>query len=79
MPDAGELASAWHGMLDQAAAVIDLLPPEEAGTCVLDSEDDLFTGGSADLARALAGRRIRFHSGSLGGAYPRLVTDNRRT
>ena len=76
-PGAGELASAWHGMLDQAASVIDLLPPEEAGTCVLDSDDNLFTGSSAHLARALAGSRIRFHAGSLGGAYPRLVTNNR--
>ena len=32
-----------------------------------------FEGASPD-ARALAQRRIRFHAGSLGGAYPRLVT-----
>ena len=73
-PDAGELASAWHGMLAQAASIIDLLPPEEAGHCVLDAENNLFTGSSSHLLRALAQRRIRFHAGSLGGAYPRLVT-----
>lgn len=73
-PDAGELASAWHGMLAQAAEVIDLLPPEKAGNCVLAGEDHLFTGGSDRLARALNRSRIRFHAGSLGGAYPRLVT-----
>ena len=34
----------------------------------------LFTGGSGRLPSALAQRQIRFHAGSLGGAYPRLVT-----
>ena len=73
-PDARALASDWHGMLDEAAAIIDLLPPEQAGNCVLDAENSLFTSGSGRLPRALAQRRIRFHAGSLGGAYPRLVT-----
>ena len=61
-------------MLAEAAAIIDLLPPEQAGNCVLDAENRLFTIGSGRLPRALAQRQIRFHSGSLGGAYPRLVT-----
>ena len=73
-PDAVELASAWHGMLAQAASIIDLLPPEEAGNCVLDAQHNLFTGSSAHTSRALAQGEIRFHAGSLGGAYPRLVT-----
>lgn len=73
-PDAGELASAWHGMLSEAALVVDLLPPAEAGNCVLDTENNLFTGGSGPLPRALARHELRFHAGSLGGAYPRLVT-----
>ena len=72
--NAVELASAWHGMLAQAASIIDLLPPEEAGNCVLDAQHNLFTGSSAHLSRALAQGEIRFHTGSLGGAYPRLVT-----
>ena len=61
-------------MLAEAAAIIDLLPPDEAGNCVLDTENSLFTGGSGRLSSALAQRQIRFHAGSLGGAYPRLVT-----
>lgn len=72
-PDAGKLASAWHNMLSEAALVVDLLPPAEAGNCVLDTENNLFTGGSGPLARALARHDLRFHAGSLGGAYPRLV------
>ena len=73
-PDARALASDWHGMLAEAATIIDLLPPEQAGNCVLDAENSLLTSGSGRLPRALAQRRIRFHAGSLGGAYPRLVT-----
>ena len=56
------------------ATIIDLLPPEQAGNCVLDTGNSLFTGGSGRLPNALAQRQVRFHAGSLGGAYPRLVT-----
>ena len=73
-PDARALASDWHGMLAEAATTIDLLPPEQAGNCVLDGENSLFTSDSGRLHRALAQRQIRFHAGSLGGAFPRLVT-----
>ena len=34
-PDPGELSKRWHHLLDSAAKVIELLPAEEAGKCVL--------------------------------------------
>jgi hypothetical protein len=35
-PDAAELSRRWHSMLDEARALISVLPPECAGTAVLD-------------------------------------------
>ena len=72
-PDARALAVTWRTALDQAAAIIDRLPYEQAGTCVLDARARLFRGDPPALERALAEDGIRFHEGSLGGAYPRLL------
>ena len=72
-PDARVLAVTWRVALEQAAAIIDELPCEQAGTCVLDARARLFRGDPHTLRRALAQAHIRFHEGSLGGAYPRLV------
>ena len=74
VPDAGELARTWRGLLEHASSVIDLLPAEEAGRCVLDAQGNLCTCSPARLPEAVDERRVRFHPGSLGGAYPRLVT-----
>jgi hypothetical protein len=73
-PDAGELARTWRGMLENASSVVDLLPADEAGHCVLTAQGDLCRCSPAHLAEVVAERRFRFHPGSLGGAYPRLVT-----
>ena len=73
-PDAHALAVTWRTALEQAAAIIDELPYEHAGTCVLDARAGLFSGDPPALQRALAEDAIRFHAGSLGGAYPRLLS-----
>ena len=72
-PDAHTLAVTWRAALEQAAAIIDELPYERAGACVLDARACLFRGDPPALERALAEDGIRFHEGSLGGAYPRLL------
>ena len=69
VPDAGELARTWRGLLEHASSVIDLLPAEEAGRCVLDAQGNLCTCSPARLPEAVDRRRVRFHPGSLGGAY----------
>ena len=63
----------WRSALEQAAAIINELPREQAGTCVLNARAHLFRGDPPTLRRALARADIRFHEGSLGGAYPRLL------
>ncbi len=71
-PDAAQLGRAWHRMLDDAKRIVDLLPPEHTGTCVLESTGRLYRGVSADLA-ALPSERLAFHRGSLRGALPRIA------
>jgi hypothetical protein len=71
-PDAGELARSWHRILDQARRVVALLPPAEAGTCVLDDSAALFRGSEAELTAALRTGRLRFHRGRIGGVLPKI-------
>lgn len=70
-PDATALAVAWHATLDRARAVIDLLPGEHVGTCVLVAAGGLCRAAPDGLASQLAG--LRFHSGCIGGALPRVT------
>jgi hypothetical protein len=72
-PDAAALSRAWHTMLREARDILDRLPSDKVGTCVLAESGDLFRGGTAELAEALSGGRIRFHPGRIKGAYPALV------
>ncbi len=72
-PVAADLSQKWHAMLSAAAEIIDLLPPDDVGKCVLDKEQKLFAGDVSELQRALGHEAILFHSGSIRGALPRVI------
>jgi hypothetical protein len=72
-PDAADLASAWHRMLGLARETLDLLPPAEAGTCVLGRDGALMRASPAELAIALDAGEVRFHRGSIRGALPSIA------
>ena len=72
VPDAALLGEHWHSILKEAEQIIELLPPEESGTCVLDTEADLFRGGPEILKTAIQKKPVRFHKGVIKGAYPKL-------
>jgi hypothetical protein len=55
-------------MLEQARRLIDSLPLEHIGECVLRSEGGLFRGGETELKSA----QPSFHPGSLRGALPKV-------
>jgi hypothetical protein len=74
-PDAAGLARTWHAMLATARTVIAILPPEQAGTCVLDADADLLLAGPSELPSLLSSRRVTFHRGSIRGAWPHLRRD----
>jgi hypothetical protein len=70
-PDPVELSRRWHAALDAATAIVSRLPSEHAGTCVL-LGDDLCRLPAGPLADAAAAGRLRFRSGSIGGALPTI-------
>jgi hypothetical protein len=72
-PDAAALSRRWHAMLAGARGVVDALPPEEVGHCVLAHTGDLFRGDATALRDALDHGRLRFHAGCIRGALPRVI------
>ncbi|MFC1706600.1 hypothetical protein ACFL59_07220 [Planctomycetota bacterium] len=72
-PDATALAVAWRTMLGEAGELIEVLPVDEVGKCVLGQDGSLYCGTSEALQEALGVDRIRFHSGSVRGALPTLL------
>ena len=76
LPDAVRLASRWHAMLREAQAVCDdTLPAETAGRCVRLGSEELCTASSRDLPAFLQTGRLRFHAGTIGGAWPHYPLD----
>ena len=73
VPDAADLARNWKGMLEQADEIVALLPPEQAGCCVLGADLELYTGTGGALAQELSQGELTFHEGRIGGAWPRFL------
>ena len=69
-PDARDLAVRWKQMLREAEEIVDILPADNVGTCVLDSEGNLLRASAAELKVLLASDKVRYHAGCLRGAYP---------
>jgi hypothetical protein len=72
-PDPAALGRQWHSLLASAREIIDGLPGDQAGKCVLDEQGGLFRGPGEALRDALGSRRLVFRSGSIRGALPRVV------
>ena len=73
VPDAGALGRRWHEMQKEAEIIIELLPAEEVGACVLDNKAILFRGDPEVLKDALRRKVVRFHHGTIRGAFPKIV------
>jgi hypothetical protein len=72
-PDVAELSRRWRAILATAREVVDALPIEQVGKCVLGSDGALFRGGVEALRDGLRQGAVRFHAGHLGGVLPRIV------
>ncbi len=71
-PDFALMKQEWREALATARDTIRLLPPEEIGKAVLESDGGLFRGSNHALARELEAGHLRFHEGHIGGAWPQL-------
>lgn len=72
-PDAAQLSRRWSEIVREADAIIDCLPLQEVGKCVLSMRGGLFQGDADDAKQALSARELVFHTGSIRGAMPRFV------
>jgi hypothetical protein len=73
-PTAADLSRRFKDALAAGREIVARLPAREAGKAVLTREGHPFRGGAPDLGPALASGEIVFHSGSIRGAFPRLVS-----
>jgi hypothetical protein len=71
-PDAAELSHHWHAALGNATQIVAMLPYQKVGQCVLRG-GKLFRGDAAALREVLARGEIRFHAGSIRGAFPQIM------
>jgi len=71
-PDAGELSRRWHAAVAEARDLVAQLPPEHAGTYVVTDKGEPARESADGVVAALAGGRLRFHPGSIRGAWPEL-------
>jgi hypothetical protein len=69
-PDVRTLSMRWHEMLAEGQRLVARLPPEVIGHCVLTDAGALCRADAVTLARALGAGTIRFHPGSIRGAFP---------
>lgn len=71
-PDPVELSRQWHAALDTARRLVEILPAEEAGGCVLSGGPALCRLPPAELELALQRGAIRFRTGSIRRALPTI-------
>lgn len=69
-PQASELSRSWHEAVEDARAIVERLPSEYAGTCVLLGREELCRLGAAELPKAVEGKELTFRGGSIRGAMP---------
>jgi len=58
-----------------AKQVVVLLPPDELGKCALTRDGELYTGGISELEESLRRDEVVFHSGSIRGAFARVLDE----
>jgi hypothetical protein len=77
-PDAAALSRRWHELRAEARRVVEALPEDRAGTCVLTTAGDLCRAQAAELSALLTEDSLLFHAGSIRGALPRLIESGGR-
>ncbi len=72
-PEITELSTAWKMMLREAEEIMNALPADEVGKCVLGSDGQPYRDAVDELTPALSRNELHFHSGSIRGAFPRFI------
>lgn len=74
VPDATHLSEKWKQIMNESEKIIDLLPIEEVGKCILDEKGQPFNASYAEIQNHIQSKNIRFHEGTLYGSFPVIKT-----
>jgi hypothetical protein len=69
-PSAAALGREWHTALEDAETIVEVLPPEHLGTCILEKDGGFCRRGGEELEAAMRNDSLRFHPGRIKGVYP---------
>ena len=68
------LSVEWKQHIISAKQLVDMLPPDHLGACLLEKNaSSLYAGSFEVLGSDLAAENILFHHGCIGGAWPVVV------
>ncbi len=70
VPNAGVMSRQWRQQLQAADAICELLPFGHVGAAVVTDDGKLCCLEAPALKRELEGKSVRFHQGTIGGAWP---------
>lgn len=74
-PQADALGATWHAALKEAELLIDLLPSEQLGTCLLEKNGEFCRRAVEELGEALLKKAIHFRPGKIKGVYPLFANE----
>jgi len=67
-----EYSLKWKKILSEAKNIIDLLPENEIGKCILNEDGGLLTGSAQEICNMIKKEKCIFHEGTIYGAFPTI-------
>jgi hypothetical protein len=74
-PSARVSGSEWKNAVASAKQMIEVLPEEHLGECLLSKEGKLYNGSLDQIEKDLSEGIICFHKGTIRGAWPTIVKE----
>jgi len=71
-PDLTALSQRWRIILSEARAIVDCLPAEQVGKCLLTPNGELFQLTPAKLRHFAEWGTVHWHEGTIGGVLPAI-------
>jgi hypothetical protein len=68
------LSQEWKGAIGTGRKIIDQIPIDTLGQCVLDKSGTLYNKSVESLKEDIINGKVYYHKGSIGGAWPQVVS-----
>jgi hypothetical protein len=72
VPDVAVLSKAWKEEILVGKKIVELLPDEHLGKCVLSEDGKLYKGSYCNIEKDRLDGNMYFHGGSIGGVWPEI-------